>query len=80
MQKVVFEPEIGIIKTSLSWAVRGGVIKDFPLPTSSRILCCSGWQFSEIIYIVSNIFSFDIDNVSIVVDIIIVLSPTCTWK
>ena len=67
----------------LSWAGRGLEAKALLLPTSLRMPCGSGsgfsacflfflTEFSGIIDVLSNVFSIDIDHVSLAIDIIIV--------
>ena len=59
--------------TLLSLAWKGREAKALPLPTSPKMACCSRSRFSEIISILSNVFSIDIDHVSIEIDSVIVL-------
>lgn len=52
----------------------GWATKVFPLHTFPRILC--GSEFSDIIEILSDVFSIDNDHVSTTIDIAIILFPS----
>lgn len=48
-----------------SWAVRSWEAKAFSLHTSPRMLCSSGLEFSEIINMLLDKLSIDIDHMSL---------------
>lgn len=59
--------------------VNGRATKAFPLPTPPRVLCSFEPEFSEIINIISDIFSINVDHMSIMVYFLLFYCPTLRW-